>query len=80
MLESPFTSILRHLRLKKVQYHFEPFVYINQIGDVSSGMTNRVKWLKKFYINEYSYKRAEKKAFERLSDTYPEYKGHIWLF
>lgn len=76
-----FNRILTKLGLKKKGYYFEPFVYINPDGSVcKDGMTTRVKWLEKFYIEEYSEEMATIKARGVLIQKYGTDSLYIFLF
>jgi hypothetical protein len=66
---------------KKKRFYFEPFIYINQDGNIiKNSIGSRVKWLEKFTIDAYSQKSADKIAYEEIKEKYPEYIGHIWFF
>ena len=57
--------------LYKRTYYFEPFVYLDENNNVTTEMTDRMKWLDDTYIiKDYCEENAYKVAKKRVSKIY----------
>lgn len=82
LIKRIFYKALVACRLKKQpRFFFEPFIYITKDGFVYKlGVGNRVKWLEKFTVEALIQEDADKIAFAKMKEKYPEYGDAIWFF
>jgi len=68
--------------LYKRYFHFQPFIYIDNNGNVVKGeVTDKMKWLDDDYIiKEYCLKRAMKIAQNKVSKKYKGDIDAVWFF
>jgi hypothetical protein len=69
-------------RLKKQpKFFFEPFIYITKDGFIYKfGIGDRIKWLEKFTVEALIQEDADKIAFAKVKEKYPDYGDAVWFF
>lgn len=79
MLKHKIKWFLIKLNIFKYTFVVSPFVYIDNCGNVSKKITDKIKWLETIKIKCF-YKNMERDVLKKIYTVYPEYKGFIYLY
>lgn len=69
--------LLAELRIKKLKFNYQPFVYIDKDNYASNKIEKKIARLNSFIIKAYNKDEANILAYKHTNEEYPHFKNKI---